>query len=98
MAGQLEEDIKMRRGDVIMQDQFSIMQEKNDSRVGNVYKTIVEEYDPYSDSYIGRTYMDAPEIDSVVKFTGPSDLEVGDFVNVRIYSFDEYDLIGEVDE
>lgn len=98
MPDQLEEDVKMRRGDVIMQDQYSIMQEKNDSRVGNVYKTIVEEYDPYSDSYIGRTYMDAPEIDSVVKFTGPSDLEIGEFVNVRIFSFDEYDLIGEVDE
>lgn len=97
MPDQIEEDVKMRRGDVIMQDQFSIMQEKNDSRIGNSYKTIVEEYDPYSDSYVGRTYMDAPEIDSVVRFTGPSDIEIGDFVNVRIFDFDEYDLIGEVE-
>ncbi len=95
MDGQPEDDVKMRRGDIIMQDQFSIMEEKNNEKIGNIYKTIVEEYDSYSDSYIGRTYMDAPEIDSVVKFTSSRDLEIGEFTDVRIFDFDEYDLIGE---
>lgn len=95
MDGQPEDDVKVRRGDIIMQDQFSIMEEKNNEKIGNIYKTIVEEYDSYSDSYIGRTYMDAPEIDSVVKFTSSRDLEIGEFTDVRIFDFDEYDLIGE---
>lgn len=95
MDGQIEEDVKLRRGDVIMQDQFSIMEEKNSEKIGNTYKTIVEEYDPYTDSYIGRTYMDAPEIDSVVKFTSAKSLEIGDFTDVRIFDFEEYDLLGE---
>ena len=96
MDGQVEEDVKISRGDVIMQDQFAIMEEKNNEKIGNTYKTIVEEYDSYTDSYIGRTYMDAPEIDSVVKFTSKQDLEIGDFANVTIFDYEEYDLLGEV--
>lgn len=96
MDDQVEEDVKISRGDVIMQDQFAIMEEKNNEKIGNTYKTIVEEYDSYTDSYIGRTYMDAPEIDSVVKFTSKEDLEIGDFTNVTIFDYEEYDLLGEV--
>ena len=96
MPDRVEEDVKVRRGEIIMQDQFAITEEKNNEKIGNIYKTVVEEYDSYSDSYIGRTYMDAPEIDSVVKFTSSKDLEIGDFVDVRVFDFDEYDLIGEV--
>ena len=96
MPDQVEDDVKVRRGEIIMQDQLAIMEEKNNEKIGNTYKTIVEEYDSYSDSYIGRTYMDAPEIDSVVKFTSSDNLEIGDFVDVKIFDFDEYDLIGEV--
>ena len=96
MPDQVEDDVKVRRGEIIMQDQLAIMEEKNNEKIGNTYKTIVEEYDSYSDSYIGRTYMDAPEIDSVVKFTSSENLEIGDFVDVKIFDFDEYDLIGEV--
>ncbi len=95
MDDQLEDDVKMNRGDIIMQDQLAIMEEKNNAKIGNTYKTIVEEYDSYTDSYIGRTYMDAPEIDSVVKFTSAKNLEIGDFADVRIFDFDEYDLLGE---
>ncbi len=96
MEDQLEDDVKLNRGDIIMQDQLAIMEEKNNAKIGNTYKTIVEEYDSYTDSYIGRTYMDAPEIDSVVKFTSSKNLEIGDFADVRIFDFEEYDLLGEV--
>lgn len=95
MDGQLEDDVKARRGDIIMQDQFSIMEEKNNQKIGRIYKVVVEEYDGYSDSYTGRTYMDAPEIDGLVRFTSDTDIEIGDFVNVKIFDIDDYDLIGE---
>lgn len=98
MDGQVEEDVKMRRGEIIMQDQLSIVEDINNRKIGNVYKTVVEEYDGYTDSYVGRTYMDAPEIDGVVRFTSNGDHEVGDFVNVKIFDVEEYDLIGEVVE
>lgn len=95
MEGQVDEDIKTRRGEVIMQDQYSIMEEKNNEKIGKTYKVVVEEYDGYSDSYTGRTYMDAPEIDGLVKFTSQKDLDIGDFVDVEIFDVEDYDLIGE---
>lgn len=98
MENQVDDDVKARRGEIIMQDQYSIMEEKNNAKIDNEYKVIVEEYDGYTDSYIGRTYMDAPEIDGLVKFTSPKELEIGDFVYVDIFDVDGYDLIGEVFE
>ena len=97
MPEQLEEDVKIRRGEIIMADQLQITEEKNNAKIGKTYETIVEEYDAYSDSYIGRTYMDAPEIDGIVRFTCQDELEIGDFVDVRIFDIDEYDLLGEVE-
>lgn len=95
MDNQVDEDVKTRRGEIIMQDQYSIMEEKNNEKIGKIYKVVVEDYDGYSDSYTGRTYMDAPEIDGLVKFTSQKDLEIGDFVNVEIFDVEDYDLIGE---
>lgn len=95
MENQVEDDVKARRGEVIMQDQYSIMEEKNNEKIGKTYKAVVEEYDGYSDSYTGRTYMDAPEIDGLVKFTSHKDLDIGDFVEVEIFDVEDYDLIGE---
>lgn len=95
MEDQVEDDVKTRRGEVIMQDQYSIMEEKNNEKIGKTYKVVVEDYDGYSDSYTGRTYMDAPEIDGLVKFTSHKDLDIGDFVDVEIFDVEDYDLIGE---
>ncbi len=95
MENQVDDDVKARRGEVIMQDQYSIMEEKNNAKIGKTYKVVVEEYDGYSDSYTGRTYMDAPEIDGLVMFTSHKDLEIGDFVEVEIFNVEDYDLIGE---
>lgn len=94
MEGQVEEDIKIRRGEIIMQDQYLIMQEKNNNRIGKEYKVLVEGYDAYTDSYFGRTYMDAPDIDGVVNFTSRQEHDEGDFVDVEIIGVNEYDLIG----
>lgn len=96
MEDQVDEDIKTRRGEIIMQDQYSIMEEKNNEKIGKTYRVVVEDYDGYSDSYTGRTYMDAPEIDGLVKFTSHKDLDIGDFVDVEIFDVEDYDLIGEV--
>jgi len=96
MENQVEEDVKTRRGEIVMQDQYSIMEEKNNEKIGKTYKVIVEDYDGYSDSYTGRTYMDAPEIDGLVRFTSDRDLDIGDFAEVEIFDVEDYDLIGEV--
>lgn len=92
MDNQIDEDVKKRRQEVLMNAQYSITEASNKSRVGNVYKVII---DSFADGkYIGRSYMDSPEIDSGIIFTSNKKLNIGDFVNVKITDFDGYDLIG----
>lgn len=93
MECQIEEDIKTRRQEVLMNLQYSITQECNNNKIGKVYKVIVDEAN--EESYVGRSYLDSPEIDSGIIFTSEKQLSVGSFVNVKIVSFDGYDLIGE---
>ncbi len=94
MDGQIDDETKIRRGEIIMNDQYSIVEEKNINKIGKVYGAIVEGYDPYSDSYFGRTYMDAPEIDGILYFTSKDEYNTGDFVDVVITGSNEYDLVG----
>ena len=94
MDGQVEDDVKQRRGEILMNDQYSIVEDKNLARIGNTYTVLVEEYDAYTDCYIGRTYMDAPEIDGLLYFTSKNDYEPGDFVEVVVTDTKEYDLVG----
>lgn len=93
MDNQIDEDVKKRRQEVLMNAQYSITEASNKSRVGNVYKVIIDSFD--DEKYIGRSYMDSPEIDSGIIFTSNKKLNIGDFVNVKITDFDGYDLIGE---
>lgn len=93
MDNQIDEDVKKRRQEVLMNAQYSITEASNKNRVGNVYKVII---DSFADGkYTGRSYMDSPEIDSGIIFTSNKKLNIGDFVNVKITDFDGYDLIGE---
>lgn len=91
----VDNETKLRRGEIIMQDQLEIVTLKNNERIGKTYRVLVESYDPYSDSYSGRTYMDAPEIDGIVSFTTNKNYEVGDFADVVIIGVNDYDLIGK---
>ena len=92
---QVDDEIKVRRGEIIMGDQLEIVTLKNEERVGKVYQVIVEDYDGYTDSYSGRTYMDAPEIDGKIMFTTSKEYNNGDFVYVEVIGVNEYDLIGK---
>lgn len=96
MDGQIDDEVKKHRADVIMEQQFDIFQYKQKQYIGTVQKCIVEGYDGYTDSYFGRTWMDAPEIDSAVYFTGKGDYNEGDIVDVEIFDINEYDLMGEI--
>lgn len=95
MPDQIDEQTKIDRGDIIMQQQFEIFSKKQEERIGKTYKVLVEGYDSYTDAYCGRSYMDAPDIDSCVYFTSSVPLENGEFVEVRIINTKEYDLLGE---
>lgn len=91
---QIDEDIKKRRAEVIMDIQYSITEEANKARIGNIYKTIIDTFE--DGHYIGRSYLDSPEIDSGIIINSDRELVVGEFVDVKITDYDGYDLIGEV--
>ncbi|MBQ8027400.1 MAG: 30S ribosomal protein S12 methylthiotransferase RimO [Clostridia bacterium] len=94
---QIDERTKLDRQEIIMNDQYDIVLDKHTRLIGKTFEVLVEGYDAYTDSYTGRTYMDAPEIDCCVKFTSSNDYGEGDFCMVKIFDIDEYDLIGEAE-
>lgn len=96
MDNQVDEEVRKHRADVIMEQQYDIFEFKQSKLIGETIKCIVEGYDAYTDSYFGRTWKDAPEIDSVVYFTGIGDYNDGDIVDVEIFDINEYDLLGEI--
>lgn len=93
MDNQIDDEVKNRRQEVLMDIQYTITEQSNKCRVGNKYKVIIDSLD--GEKYIGRSYMDSPEIDSGIIFTSDKPLNIGDFCNVLITDFDAYDLIGE---
>lgn len=95
MEDAVDEETKVRRGEIIMDEQFRIVESKSEELMGRELEVLVEGYDDYADCYYGRSYMDAPEIDSLIYFTSDGTYEAGDFVRVVIFDKDEYDLIGK---
>ena len=93
MDDQIDDDVKKRRQEILMNTQFYITEASNKNRVGNVYKVIVDSFD--DGRYVGRSYMDSPEIDSGIIFTSDKKINIGEFVFVKITDYDGYDLIGE---
>ena len=96
LPDQIDDDVKQQRNDVIMEQQYRIIEKINEQNIGRVLRTVVEGYDPYTDTYYGRTWRDAPEIDAVINFTCPYEINEGDFVDVEVMGTNEYDLIGEI--
>lgn len=96
--GQVENEQKEHRCEVIMDQQQQIMEDFNRSQIGQRLEVVVEGYDRYAGSYFGRSYMDAPDIDTKTFFQSGRPLAVGEFVPVRIEDMMDCDLIGVVEE
>ncbi|WP_304131001.1 30S ribosomal protein S12 methylthiotransferase RimO [Ignavibacterium album] len=85
---------KERRKQTLMEIQSQISLEKNQSFVGKTLKVLLESKE--SEYYVGRSYRDAPEVDGEVLFKSDRKLKQGEFYNVKITDYDEYDLFGEL--
>lgn len=96
MENQIDDEVKAHRSEIIMQQQYEIFSQKQGSKVGTVMTAIVDGFDEENMLYMGRTYMDAPEIDSSVIISTEDELEQGQFVQIKILGVDDCDLVGEV--
>ena len=85
---------KQRRAQEIMEVQQEISCEKNQQKIGNTYKVIIDKKE--AGRYIGRTEFDSVEVDNEVVVHSDKKLLPGSFVNVVITKAYDYDLEGIV--
>ncbi|WP_409227490.1 30S ribosomal protein S12 methylthiotransferase RimO [Gudongella sp. SC589] len=95
MPGQIEESTKEIRRDRLMELQRTISESLMSEKVGKIYKVLVEDL-AEEGLYIGRSYMDSPEIDGVIYFRSVEEHDAGDVVFVKTDEYLEYDLMGEL--
>jgi ribosomal protein S12 methylthiotransferase len=93
---EIPEEVKQERMDKIMKLQKKITRKNNKLQVNKVHQVLVENYDPESKFYYGRSFAFAPDdIDGMIVFQSEKELQIGDFVNVLITTSYGYDLIGD---
>ena len=96
MENQIDDDIKQKRADIIMEHQQSVMAQYCESLIGSEVEVLVEGYDKLAECFFGRTYADAPEVDGCVFFTCNGEKpKTGDFVKVKITDYMGCDPVGE---
>lgn len=95
LKGQIDEDVKTRRQEIIMEEQNAISAAFCEKQKGKTVKVLVEGHDKYIECFYGRSPMEAPEIDGKVFFKSKNAYNNGDFVAVTITETWDYDLYGE---
>ena len=92
--GQIDEQVKQDRMDILMRTQLLISDEANKAKKGSVVNVLCEDYDPVSEYHFGRSEADAPEIDGKVFFKSDTRIAPGSFVKVKVRRVTDYDLCG----
>jgi ribosomal protein S12 methylthiotransferase len=96
MLNQIDQEIKDRRHDELMEMQMEISREKHRAYIGKVIPVLVEGVSEETDLLLqGRMSQQAPDIDGVV-LINDGHAEVGEIVNVLVTDSMDYDLIGEI--
>lgn len=106
MTSQIKKSVKLKRQKEIMSLQQKIAFEKAEEKIGERIKVLIEgklpeesldEYGLDSGSvYIGRTYMDAPNVDGYIFIPTRAQLMSGEFIEAVVTEAREYDLVGEL--
>ena len=93
---QIPEEVKEERRAEVMELQQEIAFEHCENMVGKVLDVMIEGKVADEPAYVGRTYMDAPNVDGLIFVNADEMIMSGDFVRVKVTGANEYDLIGEV--
>ena len=94
LPNQVDEDVKIKRKEKLMNIQRGIVKDLNKLKIGNIYDTIID--GSTGEYYIGRNYEMAPEIDGLIYITKGKVLKKGDIIKVKITNIMEYDLVVDV--
>lgn len=96
MPDQVEECVKEDRQAELMELQQEIAFERAENQIGREVLVMIEGKVADENAYVGRTYMDAPNVDGLIFVETNEELMSGDFAKVKITGALEYDLIGEI--
>lgn len=96
MSNQVHSATKKSRYNKIMKLQQEISRENLENKIDTTQKTRIDEITKNQKYYVGRTYMDVPEIDGVVYIKNTKQLNLGDWVDCKITEVKDYDLMGEI--
>ena len=97
MDGQLDEEVKRHRRDIIMEQQNRIMAENTGNFIGKRVKVQVDGYDRMTGCWFGRTEADAPDVDARVYFVDKGNKpRIGDTVVIAVSDSVDCDLMGEM--
>lgn len=95
LVDDVPEDVKQQRADAIMEIQQGISFDKNQEKIGQTYKVLIDKKD--GNYFVGRTEFDSPEVDNEVLIDASVDYAtVGSFVNVQIDNAEDFDLYGHI--
>ena len=97
MENQIDEEVKIERASIMNSQQQRIFEDKLESLVGKELTVIVDGFDEDEMLYFGRSYMDAPEIDTVVIISSEEELTAGQFVKGVVKGNLNGELIVEAD-
>ncbi len=92
--GQIDEQTKQDRYDILMQTQLTIAEELNSAKIGKILDVLVDGFDTVAEIYYGRSESDAPDVDGKVYFKSGKRLAAGSFCKVKIEEALDYDLVG----
>lgn len=96
MPNQIHPATKKSRYNKIMKLQQEISRENLENKIGTTQKARIDGITKNQKYYVGRTYMDVPEIDGVVYIKNTKQLNLGDWVDCKIKEVKDYDLMGEI--
>jgi ribosomal protein S12 methylthiotransferase len=95
LVDDVPEEVKQERSDAIMEVQQGISFDKNQERIGQTYKVLIDKKE--GAYFVGRTEFDSPEVDNEVLIDASKHYAtVGTFVNVKIDTAEDFDLYGQI--
>lgn len=95
LVDDVPQEVKEQRVEEIMELQSQISWEKNQEKIGKVFKCIFDRKE--GNYFVGRTEFDSPDVDNTVLVLAENTyISIGDFANVKITSAEEFDLYGEL--
>ena len=87
-----------RRTEILVDVQSDIIDEYNESILGEEREVLCEGFDPQAQMFFGRSYAESPDIDGRIYFTADGEVESGTFVTVRFTGVMDGEITGEMVE